>query len=125
MTRLKSFLLQRGNQRRNISRFYQVVIYLLPNGFQGGLEIGIPGENKGGGAGLASAHRGYKNEPIGRSSDIQVCEQYVELLMSNDVKGFRDCSSYRDLESMLFQNDRQRLSDSLFVIHEQQAGLIG
>jgi hypothetical protein len=42
--------------------------------------------------------------------------------MINEVKRFWDCSSDRYLESILFQNKRQCLSDRLFVIYEQQAG---
>src|SRR5579872_2277392 len=64
-----------------------VIVYLVSDGLKGGFKCGIAGQYEIHTFRLRASHRTYHREAVSRLTDIQVCNESVELLRTDCLKG--------------------------------------
>src|SRR5579859_825056 len=68
-----------------ICRFYQVIVHLLPYGFERRFECRISSENKCDSVRLRPAHSAYHRESISRLANIKVGDEHIECLRGDEL----------------------------------------
>jgi hypothetical protein len=105
-----------------IRGFYDVIVHLIADRFQSGLERGISRDNDGDCVGLCTPHGAYHGKSVSRLANIQVREQYIELFGIDRLQCFWNRTGAYYLEAVHFQYRRKSQPDRGLIIHEQDTG---
>src|SRR5579872_64488 len=110
---------QRFDQFANIRRFDMVIVYLVSDGLKSGFKCGIAGQYEIHTFRLRASHRTYHCEAVSRLTDIQVCNESVEVLRTDCLKGLGNRSGDGYVKTLMSQYRWKCEADVWFVIDEE------
>src|SRR5436190_12664946 len=101
-----------------------VVVNLKPNRFQRGIESGVTCENKSDHFVPGAAHCTYHRETIARRANVEVRDEHIEFLLSDEAERLWHCSNAGHREAVFLEDQPQHDADIIFVVHEEDSGLL-
>ena len=99
--------------------FDEVVVDVLPHGFESGLEGGISGQNEGQGIGMSSAHGADDNETVRGMSYVEIGNQYIKVGLRDLGQSLANgaCRGYD--EAFGLENETEHGPNIFFIVDDQ------